>query len=167
MFCLIEADLHSATSRIKRRNPLTTQDVMNKLEIPGYKILLPATWLKHGQARILVYAIEGLKVHERPLGTQYNDLPMLTFEIGFGMEKKTIVNHFYREFTSGVSGLSDSQSQSERLGRMVQHWRSLAAIKKDMVCLGDVNLCAKTWHEETYHLKDHSEIVQTFLLDHN
>ena len=165
MLCLIEADFHSASSRYKRRNPLTTGDIKAKLDIPGYKILLPMTWQKHGQARILVYAREELKVKERTLGTQHSDLPMLTFEIGFGMEKKTIVNFFYREFTSGVSGLSDAQAQSERLQRMTQHWRSLAAIKKDLVCLGDANLCAKKWQEDSYYQKEQAEIVQTFLLD--
>ena len=35
-----------------------------------------------------------LKVKEREL----NDLPMLTFEIRFGGERKSIVNYFYREF---------------------------------------------------------------------
>ena len=165
MLCIIEADLHSATSRIQRRNPLSTKDINNKLSIPGYKIFLPATWKKHGQARILVFAKDELKVKERVLNNQHSDLPMVTFEIGFGLEKKTIVNFFYREFTSGVPGLSDTQSQSERLLRMTQHWRSLAKIKKDMVCLGDANLCAYKWNEDSYYLKEHAEIVQTFLLD--
>ena len=165
MLCLIEADLHSATSRIQRRNPLTTKEIKEKLAIPGFKIILPATWQKHGQARVLVYATEELKVKERSLGADYSDLPMLTFEIGFGMEKKTIVNYFYREFTSGVSGLSDPQSQYERLQRMINHWRSLAVIKKDLVCLGDANLCAQKWQDESYPHKALAEILQNFLLD--
>ena len=165
MLCLVEADLHSEISRLRRRRPLTTKDITNQLNIPGYNIYLPLSWKKHGQARILVYAKEELKVKERILGTQLSDLPMLSFEIGLGLEKKTVVNFFYREFTSGVSGLSDTQSQSERLTRMIQHWRSLAAIKKDMVCLGDANLCAKKWHDENYYLKEHAETVQTFLME--
>ena len=156
MLCLAEADLHSVTSRIRRRRPLTTTEIINQLDIPGYKIYLPMSWYKHGQARVLVYAKEELKVKERILGVQLSDLPMLIFEIAFGMEKKTIVNFFYREFASGVSGLSDSDSQSERLLRITKHWRSLAAIKKDTVFLGDVNLCAKKWNEDNYNLKGHA-----------
>ena len=165
MLCLVEADLHGATSRHRRRRPLTTKDIHNQLSIPGFKIFLPMSWQKHGQARILVYAMEELKVKERVLGAHLNDLPIMTFEIGFGLEKKKIVNYFYREFTSGVSGLDDSQSQFERLQRMTQHWRSLAANKKDLVCLGDANLCANKWHDESYYLKDHAETVQTFLME--
>ena len=104
MLCLIEADVHSAISRIRRRSPLTTKDITNKLDIPGYKIFLPSTWQKYGQARILVYAREELNIKERVLGDQHSDLPMMTFEIGFGREKKTIVNFFYREFTVGSLG---------------------------------------------------------------
>ena len=165
MLCLIESDLHGATSRLRRRNPLTTKLIMQKLEIAGYRIFLPQTWQVHGQARIIVYARDDLNVKERVLGHHYNDLPMMTFDIAFGHEKKSIVNYFYREFTSGVSGLSDIQAQSERLNRMVQHWRSLANINKDMVCLGDANLCAKTWYEDSYYLRDQAQIVQSFLID--
>ena len=92
MLCLIEADLHSGTSRYKRRNPLTIQDINNKFHIPGFNILLTKTWQKHGQARIMVFASEEQKVKERALGTKNSDLPMLTFEIRFGMEKRTLVN---------------------------------------------------------------------------
>ena len=48
---------------------------------------------------------------------------------------------------------------------MVQHWRSLAKMNRDMVCLGDANLCAKKWYEDNYYLRDQAEIVQTFLID--
>ena len=71
---------------------------------------------------MLVYAKEELKVCEKQLEASLNDLPILTFEIGLGLEKKTLVNFFYREFTSGVTGLNTEQDQVERLKRMINHW---------------------------------------------
>ena len=101
------------------------------------------------------------------LGTSLSDLPMLSFEIGFGNERKTIVNYFYREFTNGVTGLNSAQDQMERLKRMIRHWRSLASSNRDYVCLGDANICAMKWNDESYYLKDQAELVQTFLLETN
>ena len=138
---------------------------MTSLGISGYKIYLPATWKLHGQSRILVYAKEELKVSEKQLEASISDLPMLTFEIGLGLEKKTVVNFFYREFTSGVTGLRTEQDQLERLKRMISHWRSLVGSNKDVVFLGDANLCTMKWNDSNYQFKEHAEMVQTFLLE--
>ena len=104
MLCVIEADLYSLMSRSLRRNPVTRKEIEVILGIPGYRIHLPATWKQHGQARLIVYANEELTVKEVGLETSLTDLPLITFEIGFAKERKTIVNFFYREFTSGVTG---------------------------------------------------------------
>ena len=88
MLCLIETDLHSSMSRHRRTVILTRNDICNVLNIPGYKIYLPATWKYHGQSRMLVYAKEELKVCEKQLEASLNDLPILTFEIGLGLEKR-------------------------------------------------------------------------------
>ena len=162
MLCLIETDLHSSMSRHRRTVTLTGNDISSALGISGYKIYLPATWKYHGQARILVYAKEELKIHEKQLGASLTDLPILSFEISLGKEKKTIVNYFYREFTSGVTGLKTIQQQMERLNRMLKHWKSLMESNKDVVCLGDANLCAMKWNDTNYQFKEHAEMVQTF-----
>ena len=58
----------------------------------------------------------------KPLARENTYLPIVSCEIGVGKEKKTRVNFFfYREWTSGVSGLDDIGSQSERLKRQVNH----------------------------------------------
>ena len=49
ILCLVESDLHSSISRQIRRHPLTTEDIIEKLEVPGYKTILPKSWKKHGQ----------------------------------------------------------------------------------------------------------------------
>ena len=165
MLCLVEADLHSSTSRYKRLQPLTTKDIHENLEIPGYRILLPRAWGAHGQARVMVYARNELKVTEVDIGRQNSDLPTITFEIGLGREKKTIVNFFYREFTGGVSGLDDINAQTDRLSRQVKHWKFLHRSKRDIVCLGDANLCAMRWYEEGYSQKDLAQMIQSFLVE--
>ena len=42
------------------------------------------------------------------------------------------------------------QDQKERLSRQVLPWKSLAARGRDLVILGDANLCAKTWNDADY-----------------
>ena len=165
MLCLVEADLHSETSRYKRVNPLTSKDIHEGLHIPGYRIFLPKTWNKHGQARILVYAKDELQVKEWVTGDQTSDLPSISFLISLGKERKTVVNFFYREFTGGVSGLKDLPAQNERLARQTAHWRNLNKSNKDIVCLGDANLCALKWYDEDYSKREQAETVQSFLID--
>ena len=122
VFGIIEADLHGPKSRIYRRNPLTTSDVHDKLQIDGYFILLPQSWYSFDQARILIYVREDVKIKEIKGPA---DLPSLSVQLGLGREKKTCVNIFYREFTGGISGLPDLQFQAERLGRQIDHWKTL------------------------------------------
>ena len=78
----------------------------------------------------------------QPLTRENTYLPSVPCEIGVGKDKKTRVNFFYRECTSGVSGLGDSGSQSERLRRQINHWKTLHAGERDTIILGDANLCA-------------------------
>merc|ERR1712055_760570 len=107
----------------------------------------------------------GIDVIEQHLNAELTDLPILTFQIRFSRERKTVVNFFYREFTNGVTGLNSAPDQIERLGRMIKHWQSLVRSNKDVICLGDANLCAVKWNDDSYYLKDQAEMVQTFLLE--
>ena len=165
MLCIIEADFHGVASRYKRQKPLTTKDIHEQMQIPGYKIFLPKTWCEHGQARIIVFARDELNIKEKIIGRQNCDLPTITFEIGLGKEKKTIVNFFYREFTGGVSGLRDTAAQTERLSRQIKLWKNLSNENKDLICMGDANLCANKWYDDKYYLKEHAEMLQSFLLE--
>ena len=99
------------------------------------------------------------------LGENLTDLPVMSFLVGAGKEKKTIVNYFYREFTGGVSGLNDLASQSERLRRLCNHWRHLCRSNRDMVSLGDANLCALKWNDNDYAHSELADMVQGYLLD--
>ena len=126
---------------------------------------LPATWDKHGQARIVVYAKEELQVKEWSTENSVSDLPSISFLISLGREKKTVVNFFYREFTGGVSGLGDIAAQNERLARQVNHWRKISGSKRDFVSLGDANLCSNKWYEDDYNHHEQAAAVQSFLID--
>ena len=144
---------------------IKTNTIPYKLAIPVYKIYLPATWDKHGQARIIVYAKEELQVKPWSYGESVSDLPSISFLISLGREKKTVVNFFYQEFTGGVSGLSDIAAQNERLARQVNHWRTICGSKRDFVSLGDANLCFFKWYDEDFYLPEQAAMVQSFLLD--
>ena len=165
MFGIIEADLHGPNSRIVRKNPLSTQDVHDKLHIDGYFILLPQSWYKYGQARVIVYIKEGIKPKIRKLENESADLPSVSVELGLSREKKTCFNIYYREYTGGISGKDDLRSQKDRLARQISHWKSLYAGGRDVVILGDSNLCAMQWEDDNYVHKEMAMMTQDFLLE--
>ena len=162
---VVESDLHSVSSRVRRANPLTTKDVIEKLHVDGYEIKLPLSWQSHGQARIFLYVKEGVHVNIRELSSQDSDLSSISCEIGLGREKKTCANFFYREWTGGVSGLGDMDSQLDRLTRQVKHWKSLFTRNRDVIILGDANLCAFKWGDNSYQYKSLADVIQNFLLE--
>lgn len=147
---IIETDLHGPNSRNLRKRSYEIDEIQDKLKIEGYKLEMPATWNAHDQTRLIVYISDEIKANRVDVLDEDNDLPSLTFEIGLGREKKTLVNFFYREWTNGVDGTNSLQSQQDRLSRQVLHWRSLAAKNRDLVILGDANLCAKSWNDTDY-----------------
>ena len=101
----------------------------------------------------------------RQLSPNDSGLPTISCEIGLAREKKTCANLYYREWTSGVSGLGDTNSQVDRLRRRIDHWRSLHAGGRDVVILGDSNLCAFKWQEEAYQYKTLASMIQDYLLE--
>ena len=145
---IIEADIHRPNSNAGRTNTFTTQQIHDKLKVEGYSIILPKSWSTHDQARILVYVSDAIKVVKKDIDD--DDLPSITLEIGLGRERKTTVNYYYREWTGGVSGDDSHGGQVERLNRQVHLWRSLANQDRDVVLLGDANLCALSWNDADY-----------------
>ena len=45
------------------------------------------------------------------------------------------------------------------------HWKGLNSKKRDTVIMGDANLCALKWGEDTYQHKDLADLVQDYLLE--
>ena len=126
------------------------------MHIDGYNILLPDTWDLFGQASIIVYAKEDLKIKQRKNPDTVKDLPSITLEIGLGREKRTLVNFYYREWTGGVSGDKSHQAQLDRFSRQVQYWKSLRSEDKDVVLLGDANFCSLSCSDPDYPAENKS-----------
>ena len=164
LMAIIETDLHGPGSRTHRSKYYTTDEIHDKL-IDGYRIELPNTWTNHNQARLIVYVNDQLKAKKIDITDDVDDLPTITFEIGMGRERKSIVNFFYREWTNGVSGRNSEQEQEERLARQINLWKSLSAMDRDLAILGDANLCAKSWHNPDFQKKNLGNGVIDFLLE--
>ena len=165
-FGIIESDIHSPLSRSQRQCTFSTEEVLDKLKIDGYNLELPETWQHFGQARILVYLRSDV-LYKRWTQNNPVNLPTITFEVGIGKEKKTLLNYFYREWTSGVTGESSHTSQVDRLECQIAYWKTLYATNKDVVSLGDANLCALTWHEPSFDASNKvlANLIQDFLLE--
>ena len=101
LMAVIESDIHGPRSRTRRQNYFTSDEIHDKLHIDGYRIELPNTWKKHDQARIIVYINDQIRAKKVDLTAEVEDLPTMTFEVGMGRERKSIVNFFYREWTVG------------------------------------------------------------------
>ena len=165
VFAVIESDLFGLNSDVGRSRKYSTEDVKHKLHIEGYQIILPNSWNCHGQARILVYVRDNIKAKVIEDEIENSDLPSISLEIGIGREKKSIVNFFYREWKGGISKLESQPSQKDRLQRQVNHWKKLSSSNRDVLIMGDANLCAHSWDDEDYNLKNLSSTIQDFLLE--
>ena len=164
---VIESDLFSPISTANRSTKFTSKEIKEKLKIDGYTIELADTWEVHGQSRVIAYISEDILYKRKPADQLRQDLPNVTLEIGLGKERKTIVNIFYREWTGGISGLSNQGSQEERLLRQIEFWKSLYTQNKDVIIMGDANLDATKWNSSDYNpsLKSLADLVQDHLLE--
>ena len=97
----------------------------------------------------MVYVSESV-IYKRLSMTKDYDLPNVSMEVGLGKERKTIVNIFYREWTGGISKEKSHLSQIGRLKRQIEYWQSLYLLDKDVICMGDANLCALSWNNDWY-----------------
>ena len=62
-----------------------------------------------------------------------------------------------------MTGDSTNIGQLNRLDRLVHVWQNLAAENRDIVLLGDANLCALSWLDPDYRHKDLAKTVTDFL----
>ena len=91
---IIEVDLRRDENNTNENstNVFSTEQVQDKLRIDGYKLILPASWLAHDKARIIVYADEEMNVKVKNPPNEESHLKNILLEIGFGRAKKHIVN---------------------------------------------------------------------------
>ena len=90
----------------------------------------------------------------------FDHIPSITLEIGRGKATRTTVHYYYREWKNGVTGEGDAPSQLAHLRKHISQWQEIANTGRNFVTLGDANLCALTWNETDYKLKDLSNEVQ-------
>ena len=64
-----------------------TEDIIKKLSIDGYHIEFPASWEKHGVARVLVFVSDEIRAVRQELSPDDSDLQSVTLQIGLGREK--------------------------------------------------------------------------------
>ena len=169
VFGVIESDLYSPRANTNRQTRHTTDEVQEKLKIQGYTLLLPDTWAEHGQARVVAYVSDQVNFKTKSTVDEIKDLPNITIEVGIGKERKTIVNLFYREYTSGVSGLKNQASQVDRLKRQIRYWQTLYDENKDVLICGDANVDALRWNEDDYEYnkKVLGNMIQDQLLENS
>ena len=160
-----EVDLHRKETNLDlfATNNISTEQLYEKLHIPGYNIFLPKSWETLGTARI-VYAKDDLKTkHLYPQDQHYDHIQNVSLEVGFGRSKTHICNFYYREWTSCLNGRRDLQNQQEDLELLLDIWRHCAEGDKDFVAMGDMNLCSKRWEDASYQYKDLANKVKDFM----
>ena len=150
IFGIIESDIHGVKSPSNRKKTYSREDILEQLNIEGYSILLPDTWDTYNQARIIVYGRDDMKIKQRKNPDNIKDLPSITLEVGIGRERKTLVNFYYREWTSGISGDNSIGGQLDRFSRQVDYWKSIGAEDRDIILIGDANYCSQSCTSPDY-----------------
>ena len=113
----------------------------------------------------MLFVSDSIKYKFKTLTHSYSDLPSISLEIGIGRATRTLVNYYYREWTSGINGDSSLIGQIDRLERHINQWKELMSDDRDFVNLGDANMCALSWDQSDYRHKNLSQLVKTFLLE--
>ena len=136
-----------------------------KLKIPGYDLLFPQSWAKHGKARVVVYVKKTLEYQ------QLHDLEDETIQSvwikgGFRKSKKIFFCHGYREHTSTLG--NSIRAQSDYLGGFLSQWEEAtlhgnpSEPNETHICC-DMNLdtLGGRWLQPAYHLFSLSKLVQS------
>ena len=144
---------------------ISTAQLYEKYNIQDYKILLPDSWLHYNKARVIVYVRDDLNVKQVPLEVSAKHLQCVNLEIGLGRAKKHFCSYFYREWTSCVTGSSTNQKDDLQL--LLDCLRNNNAINRDLIALGDMNLCALKMEEPGYEHSGLANLVQDFQMEEN
>jgi hypothetical protein len=137
------------------------------LKIEGYRIILPPSWLKFGKARIIVFVDEEIKVKLKDITDEECHLQSIILEVGFGKAKKHLVNFYYREWKSCVTGSRATADQFKDLSLLMNIWRRSVKKDQDFLALGDMNLCSMKWDDPGYSHKALAELVKDCMMEEN
>ena len=136
----------------------------SKLKVPGYTILYPNSWSKHGFARVVIYVKNTLEYQQ--LDDLQDDLVQsIWFKGGFKMGKRIYFCHFYREHTSSLG--NSIRAQRESLSKFLSQWEAATTHDNpnepnEIHLCGDMNLDSLNgkWLNSNYHLISLSRLVQ-------
>ena len=166
---IIEMDLrrNELNTNHKSTNELSTEQVNERFRIEGYRILLPASWKIYDKARILVYVSEEIRAKVIEPKKEEDHLQSILLEIGYGRSKTHMVNLYYREWKSCVTGRESQEDQYRDLENLMNVWRRASDSDKDFISCGDMNLCSKRWDSPGYIHTNLADLVKEFMLEEN
>ena len=144
---------------------LSTAQVLEKFAIQNYKIFLPDSWTLFDKARVIVYAREDINVKQIKLDQFSTHLQCVNLEIGFGKSKKHFYSFFYREWTACVP--QQSSSQKDDLQLLLDNWRNNSTNNRDLITMGDMNLCAKKMDTQGFQYSDLASLIKDFEMEEN
>ena len=136
-----------------------------RLKVPGYDLIFPKSWKKHGFARVVVYVKKSLQ-YEQVLDLEDDLIQSVWLRGGFKNTKKIYYCHLFREHTSRLG--SSIPQQRQYLDSLMSQWEEAAADTNptepnEVHVSGDMNLDALEgkWLRPDYHLVTLSRLVQT------
>ena len=136
-----------------------------QLKVPGYDLLFPLSWSKHGYARVVVYVKSTLQ-YQQVLDLGDDVVQSVWLKGGFRNSKKIFFCHAYREHSSSLG--SSIQSQRDYLDRFLTQWEK-AIVHGDpgeaneVHVAGDMNvdILDGKWLRPDYHLITLSRMIQS------
>ena len=143
----------------------STEQLLKRLEIPEYKVIIPDSWERHNVARVIVYVKDDLTVKIKHYDEDADHLQSIMLELGYGKCKPHLFNFYYREWTSCVRG--DGLHQEEDLDLLLDTWRNAMDANLDFIAMGDMNICAKQMEEPGYQHHKLASKLKDFLLEEN
>ena len=136
-----------------------------KFKIPGYEILFPKSWSKHGFARVVTYVKKGFQ-YEQVQELQDDLTQSIWLKGAFRNCKSIYFCHGYREHTSTLgSSLSQQRSQLENFlhqwEEAASHNQSSEINKVHICCEMNLDALGGRWLQPDYHLASLSKLVQS------
>ena len=147
---VIEADVKNVT---KKSPP----------HIQGYETILPAHTSVTGVTRVLTFVKEDLMPHVRVREDLMNDcIPTVWLDFKKDKQKSLLLGFYYREWSPSRN--SSMEAQLEALTELMRQIHK-ATETKDVILMGDMNLCSQKWNDTNYRYKSLSQPLQDCLAE--
>ena len=133
------------------------------LKIPGYEILFPTSWFKHGFARVAVYVRKTFK-YEQILDLQDEHVQTVWIKGGYQNAKNIFFCHSYREHLTGQGSGALSRYMNSFLGQWeaATRYGNSSEPNETHIC-GDMNIdtLEDRWLQPDYHLAPLSRMIKS------